>query len=75
MVMKEQYASNGYYNGLVIVVFYWLATFLAFRGTASVGKVTKYGVLLGTIIPGALVILLGLFWVLRFMGLQRVGHD
>lgn len=70
MVMKEQYASNGYYNGLVIVVFYWLATFLAFRGTASVGKVTKYGVLLGTIIPGALVILLGLFWVLRGFPLE-----
>ena len=70
MVGQQEYAQNGVYNGLVIIIFYWFSTFLAMKGTSAVGKVTKYGVLLGTIIPGLLVILLGIIWCLRGFPLE-----
>ena len=70
MAMVPKYAGNGYYNGAVIVIFYWLATFLAFKGTKSVSRITKYGVLLGTIIPGILVISLGCLWMIRGFPLE-----
>lgn len=65
MMGHPDFAQNGTYNGLIIIFFYWLSTFLAMRGTQAVGRITKYGVLLGTIIPGILVILLGIIWFLR----------
>lgn len=70
MVGQEHYAQNGVYNGLIIIIFYWISTFLAMRGTQAVGRITKYGVLLGTIIPGILVILLGILWLLRGLPLE-----
>ena len=63
-------SSNGYYNGAVIVACYWLATFFTLRGTATIGRITKYGVLLGTIIPGVLIIALGIIWALRGLPLE-----
>ncbi len=70
MIMAPEWAESGFYNGIIIAVFYWLATFLAFRGTQSIGRVTKYGVLLGTIIPGILIILLGVIWLCRGLPLE-----
>ena len=62
-------AGNGTYCGLVVIITFWTATLFALRGTNTVGAVTKYGVLLGTIIPGSLIILLGLFWFFKGMPL------
>lgn len=55
-------ASNGMFTGIVILVVYWLATFIAFRGSKAVNSVTKYGVVFGTLLPGILVIVLGIVW-------------
>ncbi len=62
-------ASNGTYCGIVVIAVFWIATFFALKGTRAVGAVTKYGVLLGTIIPGALIIILGALWLLKGMPL------
>lgn len=70
MIGEEACAQNGVYNGLIIIIFYWFATFLAMKGTHAVGRITKYGVLLGTIIPGLLVIILGLIWFARGLPLE-----
>ena len=56
-------ADNGFYTGVVILACYWAATFLTLKGTDVASRVTKYGVLLGTVLPGALIILLGAVWV------------
>ena len=62
---RPELAASGAYCGIVVIVTFWIATLCALRGTAAVGSVTKYGVLLGTIIPGAFIILLGLIWLCR----------
>jgi glutamate:GABA antiporter len=58
-------AGKNVYVGLFCIVSYWVATFVALSGTDLLVKVTKFGFVLGTIVPG--VILLGLFgwWVVK----------
>jgi len=51
------------YTGLVILICYWLATFLTLAGSGIASSVTKYGVLCGTVLPGVVIIILGLLWV------------
>ncbi|MGE4563765.1 MAG: amino acid permease [Victivallaceae bacterium] len=58
-------ASSGLYTGILIIVTIWLATFLTLRGTQTIGAITKYGALLGTVIPGIFIIGLGIVWVLQ----------
>ncbi|ACS81596.1 amino acid permease [Maridesulfovibrio salexigens] len=63
LFMDPELANSGAYTGAVILVAYWGATFITLAGTDIVSKVTKYGVLLGTVLPGILIIVLGLLWV------------
>ncbi|WP_319759200.1 amino acid permease [Maridesulfovibrio sp.] len=63
LFMDPALANSGIYTGSVILIAYWGATFITLAGTDMVSKVTKYGVLLGTMLPGLLVIILGLLWV------------
>jgi len=63
LFLKPELAENGAYTGLVILICYWLATFLTLAGSGLASAVTKYGALLGTVLPGVLIIVLGLLWV------------
>ena len=56
-------ASNKIYTLIVALSMYWLATLNAFRGQRSANKLSTYGGLIGTIIPGAVLILLGILYV------------
>ncbi len=58
-------SSNSVYVLCIVLAVYWLATFLNFGGMRSSGVITKWGALLGTVIPAALLIVLGLaYWLL-----------
>ena len=61
---KPELANNGRYTGLFIIIFYWIATFIAFGGTKLLSKVTSWGFLVGTVLPGVIVIILGIVWVM-----------
>ncbi len=61
--MNDALASNGYFVGAVIMIVYGLATLVAFAGSNAVNSVTRYGVVLGTLLPGLCIIILGLLWV------------
>ena len=63
LFMDPGLADKGVYNGIVILVCYWGATFLTLAGTNVASTVTKYGVLLGTLLPGIMIIVLGLLWL------------
>ncbi len=65
LVLDPALAAGGLFTGSVILVCYWLATFLTLAGSNTAAKVTKYGFLLGTVLPGVLIILLGLYWVIQ----------
>ena len=54
LFMDPGLAEKGSYTGIVILVCYWGATFVTLAGTSIVSSVTKYGVLLGTVIAWGL---------------------
>lgn len=56
-------ASNKYYTLAVAMLMYWLATFNAFRGQKSANILSTYGGTVGTIIPGIVLIILGIVYV------------
>ncbi len=62
LFMRPSLAQDGKYIGLVIIVVYWLATFVALKGSNAVNQVTKYGVIVGTLLPGIAIIVLGALW-------------
>jgi len=70
LFMAPGLAGKGLYTGAVILISYWGATFITLAGTKTVSSVTKYGVLLGTVLPGAIIILLGVLWLLQGNPLQ-----
>lgn len=61
---KPELANNGTFTGIFIIVFYWIATFIAFGGTKLLSKVTSWGFLVGTVLPGVIVIILGIVWMM-----------
>jgi len=63
LFMNPALADNGVYTGIIILVCYWGATFLTMAGSDIASSVTKYGVILGTLLPGVFIIILGLLWI------------
>lgn len=55
-------SSNNVYVLCLVLLVYWLATFLNFRGMRTSGSITKWGSLLGTVIPAALLVLMGMIY-------------
>lgn len=56
-------ASNKMFTLVVVLVIYWVATFIAMRGLYWVGKISKWGGMIGTIIPAALLMILGVAYL------------
>ena len=57
-------ASNRLFTLIVVLAIYWIATIIALRGIGWVGKVSKWGGVIGTIIPAGLLILLAVIYLL-----------
>ncbi|MFE4257403.1 amino acid permease [Streptomyces sp. NPDC056883] len=60
---RPDLAANNVYVGLFIVVAFCLCTGAALVSTHFASKVTKYGFLLGTVVPGVVLIALCLAWL------------
>ena len=59
-------ADNGVYTGIVIVVVFWLGVFMSARGgTGGIAKLASSGLLVGTLIPGAILVVLGVVYLLQ----------
>ena len=57
-------ASNKVFTLVTVLAIYWIATFIAMKGLSWVGKFSKWGGLIGTIIPAGLLIVLGIIYIL-----------
>ena len=55
-------AANKWYALAIVLVVYWSATFLNLRGMRTSGTVTKWGTMIGTIIPAAILIVCGIIY-------------
>lgn len=56
-------ASNKLYSLVVVLLIYWTATFISLKGMGWVAKVARIGGLVGTIIPAALLVVLGIVYL------------
>lgn len=65
-VINPGLASSVVFTAVVIIVVYWSGVLLALRGGIGViAKLASSGVLVGTLIPGALLVLLGVVYLLQ----------
>lgn len=62
-VINPALASNGVWTALVIVVCYWSGVLISSRGTKGVAGLASGGLIIGTLIPGALLIFLGALYL------------
>ena len=56
-------ASNKIFTLVTVLAIYWVATFIALKGIGWVGKISKWGGLIGTIIPVSLLIIFGIIYL------------
>ncbi len=65
LFLAPELASNPLYNVMVILVIYWGTVLINLRGMKASSFLSSSGVILGTILPGILIIALGLIWWLK----------
>jgi putative glutamate/gamma-aminobutyrate antiporter len=58
-------AESGAFTAIIVLVVYWGATLLAFRGLNLSGLLGSWGVVLGTVIPGVLIIVLAALYLFQ----------
>ncbi|OWY81556.1 APC family permease [Rhodococcus sp. BUPNP1] len=58
-VINPALASNGVWTALVIMVCYWSGVYISSRGTKGVAGLASGGLIIGTLIPGVLLVILG----------------
>jgi amino acid transporter len=65
-VIAPDLASNGVFTAIVIIVVYWAGVLLSLRGGIGIiAKLASSGVLVGTLVPGALLVVLGIVYLLQ----------
>ncbi len=64
MIADPALAQNGTYVGLFSIAMYWLATGLTLRGTNTISKITSRGFLIGTVLPGVIIVVMALVWII-----------
>jgi amino acid transporter len=59
-VFNPDLASSGVWTACVIVVAYWSGVWVSSRGTKGVAGLASGGLIIGTLVPGALLVILGI---------------
>ncbi|GLW34916.1 APC family permease [Actinoplanes regularis] len=59
-VINPDLASSGVWTAIVIMVCYWAGVWVSSRGTKGVAGLASGGLIIGTLIPGALLVILGI---------------
>lgn len=62
-VYDSHLASNRYFTLFVVLAIYWLATLISLKGLGWVGKVSKIGGMVGTIIPAGVLVVFGIIYL------------
>jgi amino acid transporter len=64
-VFAPSLAHSGLYTTVVIIVLFWSAVLVSARGLLSTGRLASYGIFIGTVIPGLLLVLLAAIYLLQ----------
>ncbi len=64
LVGRQGLAQNGTYVGIFSIAVYWLATLVTVRGTGTISRITSRGFLIGTVLPGVVVVVMAGVWII-----------
>src|SRR4051794_453861 len=62
-VINPALAANGLWTAIVIMVCYWAGVWVSSRGTGSVAGLASGGLIIGTLIPGVVLVVLGMVFL------------
>ncbi|MFF7339948.1 APC family permease [Streptomyces sp. NPDC008163] len=62
-VIDPSLASNGLYTAIVIMVLYWTGVWVSSRGTKALAGLSSWGLVIGTLIPGTVLVVLGMVFL------------
>jgi amino acid transporter len=64
-VFAPSLAHSGVYTTVVIIILFWASVLVASRGVLAADKLASWGILIGTLIPGLLLVILGAIFLLQ----------
>jgi glutamate:GABA antiporter len=64
-VFDPSLAGNGLYTAIMIIGIYWLAVLVSSRGLKAVAGAASGGLWIGTLIPGAVLVILGIAYLVQ----------
>ena len=62
-VINPALANNGVWTALIIVVVYWTGVWVSSRGTKGIAGLASGGLIIGTLIPGIVLVTLGVIYL------------
>src|SRR5690242_173407 len=62
-VINPDLAASGVWTAVVIMVCYWTGVWVSSRGTSGVAGLASGGLIIGTLVPGAVLVTLGLVFL------------
>jgi glutamate:GABA antiporter len=64
-VIDPRLAGNGVYTAVVIIVLFWTGVLVTSRGSIFAAKLSSSGTVIGTLIPGVIIVALGVAYLLQ----------
>src|ERR1700681_3834651 len=64
-VIDQRLASNGVYTAAIIIVLFWGGVLVSSRGVSLVAKLSSSGTVIGTLIPGAILVALAVVYLVQ----------
>jgi glutamate:GABA antiporter len=67
-VVNPEWASSGVYTAIMIIGIYWLGVLVSSQGTKALAGLASSGLVIGTLVPGTLLIVLGIIYLAQGNG-------
>ena len=64
-VLAPSLAHSGVYTAAVIIVLFWAAVLVSARGVLATDRLASWGILIGTLIPGLLLVVLAAIYLMQ----------
>ncbi len=61
--IDQRLAGNGVYTAAIIIVLFWGGVLVSSRGVSLVAELSSRGTVIGTLIPGAILVVLGVIYL------------